>query len=412
MALPHQVPILLSPARFKLVVCGRRWGKTVAGLMATIRGHGPTRGTFRGAVDGGRIWWIAPSYPTANEVIWPQLKRALEPVAVRVSQQEHSILLPNGGSVSVKSADNPDSLRGQGLDGAVLDEAAFCDRRIWFDVIQPMLADYQGWAMFLTSPNGCNWLHKLYIDAADRSGWARWQRPTRENSRIKAEELDRAKRDTGPRAYAQEYEAMFTEEDGALFPAHYFLDEIWFDEWPEPTDIDFRCIACDPSLGKTELADYSALVCVAKQKLTGTYFVKADIARRPPAQIVADSLDLYESFGAQAIGFEAVGFQELLLESFQEKAAEKRLDVFPVEIRNATRKVKRVLQLDGPLSRGEIKFLRGDRGTELLIEQLRGFPLPKYHDDGPDALEMGIRLCEQAMCGAIIEPGREEWIDP
>lgn len=364
---------------------------------------------FRGAIDGAKIWWVAPSYPTANEVIWPQLRRALEPIAVRVSQQEHSITLPNGGSVTVKSADNPDSLRGQGLDGAVLDEAAFCDKRVWFDIIQPMLADFQGWAMFLTSPNGCNWFHKLWTDAGDRSGWERWQRPTHDNQLIRPEELQRAERDMGPREFAQEFKALFTEEAGALFPAHYFDDSIWFDDWPPPQEIEYRLIACDPSLGKTDMADYSAFACIARH-FTGTYYVKADLARRPPAQIVEDAVTLYEEFGAQAIGFEAVGFQEVLLDGFRQAAERSNVDAWPLEIRNSTRKVKRVLELDGPLHRGEIKFLRGDRGTEMLIEQLRGFPLPKYHDDGPDALEMGIRLCRQIMGGQVLEPDREEWI--
>ena len=77
-----------------VVVCGRRWGKTALGLMATIRGHGPQRGLFKGALDGGKIWWIAPDYITASNVIWPDLKRALKGVWLAKNEIEHRIELP------------------------------------------------------------------------------------------------------------------------------------------------------------------------------------------------------------------------------------------------------------------------------------------------------------------------------
>ena len=123
MAAAHQRPILLSPARFKVVVCGRRWGKTASGLMATVKGHGTYRGQRKGAIDGGRIWWIAPNYGIASD-IWRDLKRACRDAWIAKNEVERRIELPGGGSVTVKSADNPDSLRGSGLDGVVVDEAA------------------------------------------------------------------------------------------------------------------------------------------------------------------------------------------------------------------------------------------------------------------------------------------------
>lgn len=401
--LPHQLPVLLSPARFKVVVCGRRWGKTATGLMATIKGHGPRQGCFRGARDGGRIWWVAPTYKQAKEVIWPDLKKASQMAWTKKSEVDLSVEFPGGGSVTVKSAENPDALRGSGLDGVVLDEAAFISEQVWTEVLRPMLVDRGGWAMFITTPNGCNWFHKLFTDAGSGDGWQRWQKPTKENPVINQAELERIKAKESPRVFVQEYEAVFTSEEGALFPSEYFGDSIWFDDWPPITEFQLRVIACDPSLGKTEMSDYSALAAVGLH-YTGKFYVKADIERRAPAQINEDALAMYEDFAAEAIGFESVGFQELLLDNFRTLADSRGKNVWPLEIRNATRKIKRVLKLDGPLSRGEIKFLRNHRGTEMLVNQLRGFPLPDYHDDGPDALEMAVRLCEQIMSGQILEP--------
>lgn len=374
--------------------------------MATVRGHGPNRGVFPGALDGATIWWVAPNYTVANEIIWPQLKRALKDAWVDKSEVEHYIGLPNGGSVTVKSADKPDSLRGAGLHGVVVDEAAFCQDGLWEQILRPMLTVRQGWAMFITTPNGPNWFYRMFQEAANRDGWQRWQKPTWENPCISDEELESARVESGPREFAQEYLAQFTEEAGAVFPVEYFPESMWFDEWPAETGI--RLIACDPSLGKTKLSDYSALVCLAKRE--DTYYVAADLEKRPPSKIVIDALRLYREFKSEAIGFEVVGFQQLLKDEFDAAVDARRMEVWSLGIPNGNEgsKTRRILRLDPLLDQGRLKFLRGDRGTELLVEQLRGFPLPKYHDDGPDALEMAIRLCEQILTGQVIEHGEGE----
>ncbi len=361
---------------------------------------------FPGAIEGATIWWVAPNYTIANEIIWPQLKAATRDAWSDKSEVEHYIGFPNGGSVTVKSADKPDSLRGAGLHGVVIDEAAFCQDGVWETILRPMLLVRGGWAMFITTPNGANWFFKVFQEARDDPEWERWQRPTSDNPVISTEELDKAKRISGPRAYAQEYEAKFTEEAGAVFPVEYFPDSMWFDQWPAEHDL--RVIACDPSLGKNKLSDYSAIVCVAKEG--DTYYVKADLEKRPPAKIVLDSLRLYRQFGAEAIGFETVGFQSLLYDDFNRAVDAERMEVWSLAIPNGNEgsKTRRILRLDPLLDQGRIKFLRGDRGTEMLVDQLRGFPLPKYHDDGPDALEMAVRLCEDILQGRVLERGREE----
>lgn len=354
-------------------------------------------------MDGAKIWWVAPNYPTADRIIWPDLKRALSKAWIAKSETEHHIELPGGGSITVKSADNPDSLRGAGLDGLVFDEAAFAGPNVWSEVLRPMLSDRQGWAMFLTTPNGCNWFYDLFHAALDKQGWERWRCPSSENPLMTPEELALARAE-GPRAFVQEYEANFTEEAGAKFPIEYFPESIWFDEWPKQAI--FRCMAVDPSLGKTELSDYSAIVSLLIDRW-GTYYVAADIARRPPAEILTDAIKLYHDFECQAIGIETIAFQQLLLDEFQRLTIGQ--DVHPFGLADKMPKKQRILRLDPLLAQGRIKFLRGHHGTELLVEQLRGFPLKKYHDDGPDALEMAIRLCDGIVSGHVsLDQGVEE----
>lgn len=218
-AMDHQRSVLLSPARYKVVTCGRRWGKTALGLMATIKGHGPRRGVFRGAMDGGRIWWLAPTYGIASD-IWRDLKRATRDAWIDKNEVERRITLPGGGSIMVKSTDHPDSLRGSGLDGVVLDEAAVMHESVWREVVRPALADRRGWAIFISTPKGANWFRDLFDRAGDPAArqWERWQRPTSDNPIIPAAEIDAARADMIPSTFAQEFEARFVTSTGTLFP--------------------------------------------------------------------------------------------------------------------------------------------------------------------------------------------------
>ena len=100
------------------MVAGRRWGKTGTALQAAIRGHGPKRGIFRGALDGALVWWVAPSHTSIEKSrVWHDLKRMTANAWTDKSEVNKRIDLPGGGSISVCSADDPDSLRGGGLDG-------------------------------------------------------------------------------------------------------------------------------------------------------------------------------------------------------------------------------------------------------------------------------------------------------
>ena len=113
---PHkgQAEVHNSPARFKVLAAGRRWGKTRLGVNECLDV----------ASRGGRAWWVAPSYKT-SEVGWRPLRRIGSKIGAEIRKVDRMINLPNGGSVQVRSADDPQSLRGEGLDFVVMDENAF-----------------------------------------------------------------------------------------------------------------------------------------------------------------------------------------------------------------------------------------------------------------------------------------------
>lgn len=209
---PTQQAIAKDPSRFKVVCCGRRWGKTMLGIAICLRS----------ALKGGRVWWCAPTFKQALEG-WSYLNRLVIGLPQYLWKKRDTDLIVNfhgGGSVQIRTADNPDNLRGAGLDGVVLDEAAMLKPETWDLVLRPALADKQGWAMFISTPQHFNWFYDLYQRGEDgEEGWASWQKPTWDNPFIPESEIEAAQRDMEPADFDQEFGASFTAIGGAIFPS-------------------------------------------------------------------------------------------------------------------------------------------------------------------------------------------------
>lgn len=393
--LPHQIPVLLSDARFKVLTCGRRWGKTATGLQAALRGHGPRRGVFRGAIDGGRVWWVAPNYPTIESSnIWRDLKRATKDAWIDKSEIDRTVYLPGGGSISVRSADNPDSLRGPGLDGVILDEAAFLKPDVWRTVIRQALADKQGWALFATTPNGQNWFYDLFRAASARPGWEAWQRPTSDNPLITPAELADMLEEVGPRRFAQENEAQFVAMEGACFPVEYFADALWCDRWPDKFEA--GVMAIDPAIAATAMSDYSAVVYLGRTG--GRYYVDCRMLKTHPLGLVEAVAAMCDQYQPVRIGVEANAFQAVLQPLFDLWCRQHKRDPLPIAlVHNHEKKEVRIQRLDPYLSQKKFSIIRNQH-CKILVQQLMMFPQGE-HDDGPDALEMALRLMRHVTKG-------------
>ena len=121
--------------------------------------------------------------------------------------------------IAVRSAHHPDNLRGEGLDLAVLDEAAFMDPRVWPEVVRPMLTTSRGAALFLSTPFGRNWFWDLYRLGLDNEApeWGSFHFSTETNRMIAPEELESIRRQTTEHVWRTEYLAQFTDESGQVF---------------------------------------------------------------------------------------------------------------------------------------------------------------------------------------------------
>ncbi len=206
---PRQREIALSDARFRVAACGRRFGKTRLGAALCMMTAG----------GGGRAWWVAPTYPVA-QVGWRLIRRLSNqyPGAV-IRQGDRLVELPTGGAIQVRSADNPDSLRGDGLDLVVIDECAYVREEAWIEALRPALSDRQGRAFFISTPAGRNWFWRLWqrcMDGHDHE-WQGWQLPTSDNPYIAPVEIEAARLSLPERVFRQEYLAEFLDDAGGIF---------------------------------------------------------------------------------------------------------------------------------------------------------------------------------------------------
>ena len=215
--------------------------------------------------------------------------------------------------------------------------------------------------------------------------------------------LMRLRVESGRTAFEREKQGSPVDPAACEWPEDYFGDFIWFDDWPDALAL--RTIALDPSKGRdARHGDYSALVMLGIDR-GGVGHVEADLARRPTPQIVADGVNWCRRFRPMSFGVESNQWQDLLAAEFvAEFQRQGLLGVVPCEIHNHTAKAVRIRRLGPYLSQRRLRFKRGSASTKLLVDQLRDFPMGT-HDDGPDALEMALRLAEELTHGQMPNDG-------
>jgi len=208
-----QQQIVEAPQRFKVVCSGRRFGKTTVAIRQLC---------YYGRIPNKEIFYVAPTYKQAKMIAFKKLKEKLLDLrwVKKINETELSFVLKNGTTISLKGADNFDSLRGIGLDYLVIDEAADLSSEAWYEVLRPALSDKQGQALFLGTPRGFNWFKDLF-DLAEQypDEWASFQFTTIEGGQVPQTEIDAARRTLDARVFRQEYEASFENYEGRVFYA-------------------------------------------------------------------------------------------------------------------------------------------------------------------------------------------------
>src|ERR1035437_8066490 len=196
-------------ARFRVVACGRRFGKTLLGIHEAARV----------ALMAGRAWFISPSYPMSASA-WRDARALVRPVpGIVIAEADREIRFAAGGAIRFRSADDPNSLRGDSLDLAVLDENAFMVESVFTEAIRPALSDRAGRALFLSTPRGRNHFWRSYVRGLDPAEleWASFTAPTGSNPFIAESEIAAARSSLPQRVFDQEFLAVFSDDAGDVF---------------------------------------------------------------------------------------------------------------------------------------------------------------------------------------------------
>lgn len=215
-----------SRARFKVVACGRRFGKTFLGAVLCIEC----------ALAGGVAWWVAPIYPTSR-IGWRIMVRLAKQIpGTKINKSDRIIEFASGGWIEIKSATDPDSLRGEGLSLVVIDECADVAEEAWVSSLEPSLTDKLGSALFIGTPKGRNWFYRLWMSARTEELWEAFRAPSHSNPILSRKELARIERRTPKRTWRQEFLAEFVTFEGRVYETFSPDGAMCFTEPPKMSD--------------------------------------------------------------------------------------------------------------------------------------------------------------------------------
>jgi phage terminase large subunit len=206
-----QDKVAKDSTRFRVVVAGRRFGKTHLAIRELA---------FHAKEPNKEVWYVAPTYKMARQIVWRKLKNKLSDLnwISKTNETELTIQLVNGSTIALKGADNYDSLRGVGLDFIVLDEFADIAPDAWYETLRPTLSDKQGRALFIGTPKGIgNWAYEIYQNSIDNDTWQSYSFTTVEGGNVPETEIEAAKKDLDERTFRQEYMATFETFSGRIY---------------------------------------------------------------------------------------------------------------------------------------------------------------------------------------------------
>jgi predicted phage terminase large subunit-like protein len=387
-----QREVFLSPARFKVVAAGRRAGKTYLSAITLILEALKTKNRFGVPLKGKEVWYVAPTYQQARDILWGQLKELSQGMIKKVHENTSTMTLINGRTIKLKGSDRPDTLRGVSLAYVVLDEYAFMKPSVWDMIIGPALADSRGEALFIGTPNGKNHFYDLWVSAAEESEeeWDSFHFNSLDNPIISEDELERARTRMSADAFRQEFEASFEAAGGGAFSADQFLHA------DKPEEKGTIYITVDPAgfsdgqgmvQSKLKRLDEHA-IAVVEVGPSGWFVHDMISGRWGVRETSLRIIRAAQQYRASCVGIEKGSLKNAIMPYLEDQM--RRMSVYP-RIETLTHggqhKTECILwALQGRFQNGRIKFKKDAPWVKKLEDQLLDFPNPLAHDDLPDAL--------------------------
>lgn len=389
--LPWQLDVWNDPARFKILACGRRTGKSNLAIKLLLA-------KALQAPEGSAVVYVAPTLSQARQICWEALLEQGKDIIKSAHVNNMDIVLKTGRRIHVRSGENQDTLRGLKLYFAVIDEASFVKEEVFTKIIRPALADLRGEAVIVSTPDGRNHFYewfKLGQEGTDPD-WKSWHFTTKDNPTIPVDEIEAARRTLSTFVFKQEFEANFSNAGQEIFK------EEWLKKGPEPKHGEY-VIAIDlagfEEVGKNPGASKSRLdeTAIAIVKITdeGDWWVKSiEHGRWDVKQTAAAIINVIREHKPIGVGIERGALKNAVLPYIND--AMRKTNVY-AHIQDLTHGNKRkhdriAWALQGRMEHGRVSF-NEDEDWREAFDQISMFPTSGVHDDLVDALSYVDQLC-------------------
>lgn len=383
--LPWQIEVWQAPQRFKVIVAGRRTGKSNLSIKKIIAAG-------LEAPAGSAVLYVGPTQAQTRQIAWDAILEQGREVIKAAHVNSMDITLVNGVKIHLRSAENPDTLRGLKLHFVVIDEAAFIkDSDIWAKVIRPALSDLKGHAWFISSPAGRNWLYDLY-KYAEESGdedWGAWHKTTYDNPTIDPKEIEAASKTLSSFAFKSEFLASFDTAGSDLFKEEWlkYKDEPQYGDYVIAIDLaGFEDVAKNAGASKKRLDESAITIC--KIMDNGDWWVKDILHGRWDIRETASKILLaVKEHRPVAVGIERGALKNAVMHYLEDLMRKNNVYTHIHDLTHGNkRKTDRVVwALQGRFEHGRIS-LNKDKKWKDFEDQYIMFPATGVHDDLIDSL--------------------------
>ena len=394
---PSQYKVFTDPTRFKVVVAGRRWGKSrLAAVTALTEALNPLN------VKKKPVFIIGPTYQQTKTIYWADLMELGKEVIESVRINEGEIRLINGVTIYLRGSDREDTLRGLGLWFAVLDEVQDMKSQVWSTIIRPTLSDVQGRALLIFTPKGhSNWTYGLWTEAEEnKSGeWAAFHFKTSDNPYILESEVESARASMSSQAFEQEFEASFVSGSTQLFNADWFKysstepkDGNWF------ITVDLAGFSNETSLVKHHAKLDQHAISVVKVHKEGWWVKEVQHGKWGVREAASRIVSLYKQYEPQALGIEKGSLHNAVLPYLQEEMDRQRcyFSVTPLSHNNRSKTERIVWALQGRCEHGRL-VLNPGAWNAVLTDELLNLGAKNVHDDAADSLAYIAQICDSVV---------------
>lgn len=388
-----QQEVVDNTARFKVVVCGRRWGKTKMCSVIAVQK----------LLEGKRVWWLSPDYNT-DEVGWREVYGLVSqlPLEIKIKNSfPKKISIENGGTIEFRSSTSFG--RGEGLDYLIVDEADFIDGdgkqgaqnsgKMWNEVLRPSLMDRKGSAIFITTPNVENgWIHKLLVlgQSKNEMGVKSWKFDSYSNPFLDPKEIDDMKVDMPSLTFRREILAEYVSNTGARVQREWLIDRYLDDISANLLSKLYVSMGVDLAVSEKSTADYVAYAVLGRDKSGNIYVLDVKRMRGSFDQQIKFIKQAMDRWNPNTVGVESVGYQPVFI---QQLSRDTNYAIFPVKVTRD--KVTRFAPLEARYERHEVYHLRSL--PPEFEDELFAFPNGQ-HDDQVDAMS-----CAWAVLGKPID---------